>query len=139
MLIIEHSIKTKATPEAIWSIWEDVENWPSWDHGIESSKIYGPFAVGTKGILKPKGGPAVKTELIEVNPKQSFVDKAKLPFAKIIVSHHLKQEGATTIVTHRIDMKGPLVFVFAILIGRGMRKNLPGEMKALINKAENSA
>ena len=136
MLIIENTIETKVSPDTIWRIWEDVENWPSWDHGILSSKIDGPFQKGTSGVIKPKGGPAVKTRLLEVRQKECFIDEARLPLAKILVSHFLGTKKGKTQVTHRIEMKGPLAWFFAFVIGRGMKKNLPSEMESMVKKAE---
>ena len=100
MLIIRHTVKTKASAEAIWKIWEDVSHWNSWDHGIEYSAIDGPFAEGTMGTLKPKGGPLVHTKLTSVEPLKQFVDESKLPLAKIIVSHFLNVTDGATEVTH---------------------------------------
>jgi hypothetical protein len=136
MLIVENTVETWVSPDTIWKRWEDVESWPSWDHGILSSKIYGPFQQGTRGLLKPKGGPAVKTQLLKVQPKECFIDRARLPLAKILVSHFLKNKNGKTLVTHRIEMKGPLSWFFAFVIGRGMKKNLPSEMDAMIKMAE---
>jgi hypothetical protein len=136
MLIIRHTIKTNASPAAIWKIWEDVANWNTWDHGLEFSFIYGPFKVGTTGTLKPKGGPLVHTKLTHVEPMKTFVDEAKLPLARMIVSHFMTVAGGKTHVTHQIEMKGPLAFVFAYLIGRTMKKNLPQEMASMVRKAE---
>jgi len=136
MLIIRHTVRAKASPEVIWKIWEDVGHWNSWDHGIEYSTIDGPFAEGTTGTLKPKGGPLVHTKLTSVEPLKQFVDESKLPLAKIIVSHFLNVSNGVTEVTHQIEMKGPLAFFFAFVIGRKMKKNLPQEMRALVEKAE---
>ena len=136
MLIVKNTISTTAPAWAIWQIWQDVNNWPTWDHGIESSSINGPFAVGTVGKLKPKGGPEVATKLTSVKSNESFVDEAKLFCARIIVSHFIVQYGDNILVTHQVEMKGPLAFFFAIVIGRNMKKNLPAEMLALIKKAE---
>jgi len=136
MLIIKHTVQTTAPAWAIWHIWSDVSNWPTWDHGIQSSSINGPFVVGTMGKLKPKGGPEVITKLTSVKPNQSFVDEAKLVCARIIVSHSITQSGSKTLVTHQIEMQGPLAFFFAFVIGRGMKKNLPAEMLAMVKKAE---
>ncbi len=136
MLIIRHTVRTKASPEVIWKIWEDVSHWNSWDHGIEYSTIDGPFAEGTAGTLKPKGGPLVHTKLTSVEPLKQFVDESKLPLARIIVSHFLNVSNGITEATHQIEMKGPLAFFFAFVIGRKMKKNLPQEMKALVEKAE---
>lgn len=136
MLIIKHSVETTASPEDIWQIWQDVKNWNTWDHGIEYSTINGPFEEGTTGTLKPKGGPLVHTKLICVEPFKKFVDESKLFLAKIIVSHYLTKSADKMLVTHQIEMTGPLAFLFAHLIGRTMKKNLPQEMEAMVRKAE---
>ncbi|MBA3956837.1 MAG: SRPBCC family protein [Parachlamydiaceae bacterium] len=136
MLIIKHTVETRASPEAIWEIWQDVTNWKTWDHGIEFSTIEGPFQTGTTGTLKPIGGPLVHTKLTLVEPKKRFVDEAQLTLARIIVSHFLTESEGKTHVTHQIEMTGPLAFFFAIVIGRNMKKNLPQEMAAMIKKAE---
>ncbi len=136
MLIIKHTVTTIASPKAIWQIWQDVANWNTWDHGIEFSSIDGPFEIGTFGTLKPKSGPLVHTKLTCVEPMKKFIDESKLPFTRIIVSHFLREVGEKTEVTHQIEMKGLLAFLFAFLIGRTMKKNLPQEMEAMVKKAE---
>lgn len=136
MLIIKHTVETKALPENIWEIWKDVHNWNTWDHGIEYSTLNGPFQTGTTGTLKPKDGPLVHTKLTHVEPFKMFVDESKLPLGRIIVSHYLNISNEVTQVTHLIEMKGPLAFLYAFIIGRTMKKNLPLEMKAMVEKAE---
>ena len=136
MLIIKHTIETQASPESIWKIWQDVENWNTWDHGIEYSKIFGPFKTDTPGELKPKGGPLVKTLLKDVIPFKEFTDEAKLFFAKIVMKHSIFHSDGKTSVTHQIEMKGILSPFFAFVIGRDMKKNLPQEMSSMIKKAE---
>lgn len=136
MLIIKHTVETTAPAEAIWEIWQDVNNWNTWDHGIEFSTIDGPFQAGTTGTLKPKGGPLLHTKLTFVEPKKMFVDEAKLTLARVIVSHFLTESKGKIYVTHQIEMTGPLAFFFAVVIGRNMKRNLPKEMAAMIKKAE---
>ena len=136
MLIAENSVTTEASKSSVWKIWEDVANWNSWDHGIEFSSIEGPFAVGTAGKLKPKGGPILRTMLTEVTLLESFVDEARLPLTRIIVSHVMHEEGGMTKITNRVEMRGFLAPLFAILIGRDMKKNMPEEMAAMTQKAE---
>jgi len=136
VLIIKHTIETTASPEAIWEIWQDVTNWNTWDHGIEFSTIDGPFQAGTTGTLKPKGGPLAHTKLTAVEPKNLFINEAKLTLARIIVSHFLTESNGKIHVTHQIDMTGPLAFFFAFVIGKKMKKNLPQETAAMIKKAE---
>jgi hypothetical protein len=136
MLIIKHTVETKASASAVWSIWQDVQNWNTWDPGIEYATLNGPFVAGTMGTLKPKEGPLVQTRLTHVESMKMFIDEAKLPFAKIIVTHTIAESKGKRFVTHQIEMKGMLAFLFAYLIGRNMKKNLPHEMMAMIKKAE---
>lgn len=136
MLIIKHTVETTASPQDIWDIWQDVPNWHTWDHGIEYSTINGLFQTGSTGTLKPKGGPLLHTKLTLVEPFKVFVDESQLPLTRVIVSHYLTVLNGITQVTHQIEMKGFLAFVFAFLIGRTMKKNLPQEMKTMVEKAE---
>lgn len=136
MLIIEYTLETTATKEAIWGIWADVANWNTWDHGIEYSTLNGPFQTGSTGTLKPKGGPLVHTKLTRVEPLKLFIDETKLPLTRIIFTHHLSESKGKRIVTTKIEMKGLLAFFFAFVIGRNMKKNLPQEMLTMIKKAE---
>lgn len=136
MLIIKHTVETTASAKAIWQVWQDVANWNSWDHGIEFSTINGPFKAGTTGTLKPKDGPLVHTTLTCVEPMKKFIDETKLPLTRIIVAHFLTESHGKTYVTHQIEMKGLLAFVFAFVIGRNMKKNLPQEMRSMVKKAE---
>ena len=136
MLLITHTVATKAKAETIWKIWEDVSNWNTWDHGIEFSTLEGPFRQGTKGTLKPKGGPLVHTILGKVEPMRMFVDESKLPLGRIVMSHFLEEKDGKMHVTHQIEMRGPLAFFYAFVIGRTMKKNLPDEMLSMVKKAE---
>ncbi len=138
MLIVKHTLETTASPETIFGIWQDVKNWNTWDCGIEYSAIEGPFEAGTKGSLKPKGGPLVHTKIALVEVNRAFVDESKLPLAKIIVSHYIAEAHGRTQVTHQVEMTGPLAFFFAVVIGRGMKKGLPKAMEAMIKKAESA-
>ena len=66
MWSFEHTEATKAPPERLWQRYSDRASWPEWDHGIKSVTLDGPFAVGSTGKVKPKGGLATKYEVLEV-------------------------------------------------------------------------
>ena len=67
---------------------------------------------------------------------RQLVAESILFLARVIVSHVLTESGGKTQVTNQIEMKGPLAFVFAYLIGRTMKANLPQEMLAMVKQAE---
>lgn len=53
---VEHSAESSADPKAVWRRYLDVEHWCEWSrHGVEWSRIDGPFEVGTEGKSKPPG------------------------------------------------------------------------------------
>ena len=65
----EHSAESNADPHAVWQRYLDVEHWCDWSrHGVEWSRIDGPFAVGTKGKSKPPGSRALAFRLVAVEP-----------------------------------------------------------------------
>jgi uncharacterized protein YndB with AHSA1/START domain len=132
----EASATTQASPEAIWTLWADVGNWKEWDPGVEDSSIGGSFGEGTRYELKPKGGPKVTSVLTEVRPGEKFSDHTRLPLANLDFSHEVERVGEETRVTHRVEISGPLAFVFARLMGRGMERGLPETVRNLARLAE---
>lgn len=59
------TVPIQAMPEHIWDIWQDTENWPSWDHSLNWVRLEGPFAKGAKGLMKLKTGLEVAFVLTE--------------------------------------------------------------------------
>lgn len=135
MLIIKHTVETTATPARIWQVLQDVENWNSWDPETESSRINGPFMTGTRGWLKPKNGPLLKTLLTHVEPYKMFVQEAELLLAKAVMTHVINQVDGKTYVTFQTEIKGPLAFLFVWKIGSSIRKKIPVEMEEMLKKA----
>lgn len=136
MLIIKHSIQTTVPAWAIWQVWSDVSNWPMWDHGTEYSSINGPFATGTMGELKPKDGPVLQTKLTKVEPMKMFTQEAQLTLARAVMSHFLSESNGKITVTFQTEVCGPLALVWALLIGRDIKKKIPIEMAEMLKVAE---
>ncbi len=78
----------------------------------------------------------LSTKLTCVEPFVRFVDKSRLFLATIIVSHFLTESGDKTLVTHQVEITGPLAILYSCIIGRKFKENLPHEMAAMIRKAE---
>lgn len=99
MFIVKHTVETKATLKQIWGIWQDVENWKTWDQQIELSQINGPFETGTHGYTKFIGTPLFKTLLTQVEPLKLVVQEACLFCAKVVSYQSMSQIGGKTQVT----------------------------------------
>ncbi|NOU47974.1 MAG: polyketide cyclase/dehydrase and lipid transport [Bacteroidales bacterium] len=132
-----HSVITKvAAKEQIWKLWSDVPNWNFWDKEVETSEIFGEFKLGTKGILKPVGGPKTKFEMIECEYLKSFTDRSFLPFCKMDFIHTMTETKDGLELTHKVLMTGFMTFFFSKVIGRKINVGLPIAVKKLIEIAE---
>ncbi|MCH9613379.1 MAG: hypothetical protein SP1CHLAM54_03780 [Chlamydiia bacterium] len=136
MFKFTHTVETKAPPEQIWRIWEDVENWKRWDKDIEYSEIDGPFQAGTKGTTKFFETPSFKTLLTEVKPHQLFIQEAYLSFAKVVSNHSMNHSNGVTEVTFRVEIQESSSSFHSQMIGRFIKKKLPLEMEEMLKIVE---
>lgn len=131
-----HSITTKdSTAEQLWKLFSNVNQWHIWDTGIEYAKMDGTFEKGSRFILKPKGGPKVKIELIEATPNRSFTDFTKFPLAKMYGTHLFEETSEGLKMTTTMKVEGLLSFLWVKLVAQGIVDALPVEMEAQIKYA----
>lgn len=121
----EVSLRSNASKAQIWNLWTDVSNWNVWDDQVVSSSLNGPFTTGQKGELVPKGGPKSIFELSEVSPQKSFTTSTKLPLGKMDFIHTMKEVEGEILLAHKVEIKGPLTFLFSRVIGNNIVKELP--------------
>lgn len=130
------SIKTNATKKQVWKLWSDVENWKKWDIETEYSSLEGSFEVGQYITIKPVGAPKSKCKIIEVSENKNFTVCASLPFTKMYFIHELEELNGELFITHRVEIKGLLTFLFSKIIGKNLEKNLTKSMNNLSDMAE---
>jgi hypothetical protein len=138
MWTTEVSRKTTATKEQIWKLWADVANWNSWDKEVETAQLFGAFKTGTKGILKPTGGPKTKFEMTECTNFTSFTDRSFLPLCKMDFIHTMTEIEGGIEITHKVVMTGFMTFLFSKIIGSKIKVGLPIAVEKLIEFAEKS-
>ena len=136
MWTTEITRKTTATKEQIWELWADVPNWSVWDKEVETSELFGTFKKGTKGVLKPAGGPKTKFEMTECTNFKSFTDRSFLPFCKMDFIHSITEIKGGIEITHKVVMTGFLTFLFSKVIGSKIEVGLPVAVEELIKIAE---
>ena len=131
-----HSIVTKlATKEQMWTLLSDVNNWHTWDMDIEYAKMDGKFEQGNTFLLKPKGGPKVNIELIEVVKPYKFTDMTKFPLAKMYGEHVFEDTADGLKLTTTMKVEGILGFLWRKLVAQGIVNSLPVEMEAQVKLA----
>jgi hypothetical protein len=138
MWTAEHTVVTDATKESVWKVWADVEDWPKWDQGVEWCRIDGEFKVGTSYTLKPKGGPEARAVITDCQPLVRFADVTRLPLAKMEFIHELAERADGVHVTHRVNISGPLGFLFVQVIGKDTARDLPETIENLVRVAKES-
>jgi hypothetical protein len=131
-----HSIVTKnATKEQLWKLFEDVNNWHTWDDGVDYAKMEGKFEKGNHFILKPKGGPKVKIKLVETMKNRKFVDLTVFPLAKMYGEHVFDETPEGLRITTKMTVTGPLGFLWRKVVAQGIVDALPKEMENQVKVA----
>lgn len=131
------TVTTLATPDQIWTMWQDVESWPCWDSELEWVKLDGEFIVGTTGRMKSTSGPEVKFKLSRIVPGLSFTNIAQLPLTRLEFGHEYKLSDADSVayIRHTVIMSGLLAPFFGYVIGKKIKTHLRQAMKELSQRA----
>lgn len=130
---------TKASPKAIFALWADVDHWADYDDGIEWVKLTDKFKPGGHYVIKPKGGPKVKSDIVIAQPNKHFVDISRLMGAKLKFDHTLTQQSGATTVDIVMTVSGPLAWFWAKVLGKNQQADLEKSTAQLIAKAERAS
>ncbi|MGD0373140.1 MAG: SRPBCC family protein [Streptosporangiaceae bacterium] len=135
--IVQAESSSSAPPSAFFARWADVATWPEWNSDTEWVRLDGPFATGSTGVLKPKGGPKVKFVIDSLVPGREFVDVSLLAGARLTF-RHLVGEGpeGNTRVEVAVTMSGPLGWFWNLVLGKGLKASLQQDLDLLVAAAE---
>ncbi|WP_212002840.1 SRPBCC family protein [Chitinophaga sp. HK235] len=132
-----YSVVTKEiTKEQIWKLTTDIDNWKNWDGGVEYSKLQGEFKVGQHFILKPKGGPKVKIQLMEIIPNKRFTDMTSFPLAKMYGDHLYEETPEGLKITVTMSVKGLLSSLWVKLVAKNIIDHMPEDVANQIEHAK---
>ena len=131
-------VRSTAAPAEFFARWADMASWPEWNTDTEWVRLDGPFATGSTGRLKPKGGPRVKFVLTSVVPDREFVDTSLLVGARLVFRHTVtaREDGGDTRVDVDVSLSGPLARVWNALLGKGFRTSTQPDLDRLAAAAE---
>lgn len=122
--------------EQVWKVWTDISQWHTWQSDIEYAKLEGEFKVGNTFLLKPKGGPKVKIEIIKVEPNSQFTDLTCFPGAKMYGSHEFVIHGDELEIKTTMSIEGPLSFVWRKIVAEDVANGMMEQTENLIEKAK---
>ncbi len=129
------TITKDVSAQQMWKLFEDVNNWHTWDEGIEFAKMKGKFEKGNIIELRPKGGPTIKVELLEINENKGFLDVTKFPFGKMFDRHSFEETKNGLRITNTISVSGILGFFWVKMVAQKIVASAPTDIQNQIEKA----
>ena len=114
-----------------------MQSWPEWNADTEWVRLDGPFEAGSRGALKPKGGPKVRFVIERLVENREFVDVSLLPGARLTFEHRVadRDDGGSEIDII-ISIGGPLGRLWSRILGGGFREGAQPDLDRLVAAAE---
>jgi hypothetical protein len=124
--------------DRLWSVWRDVDAWNRWQEDLDFATLEGSFATGSTFLLKPKGGPKVRIELLTVEPNRRFVDLTRFPLARMYGEHEFIARGDAVEIRTSVRVEGVLGFLWRKLVAEGVARSLEEQTRGLVARARAS-
>jgi len=128
-------VTTEVSKEQIWKVISNVNQWSTWDAGVEFSELQGNFETNSSFLLRPKGGPKIKIQLVEVREKSYFKDMTTFPLAKMYGEHWYEETPEGLKITVTMTISGILSALWYQAVMKDIVANLEKDQKALIAEA----
>lgn len=133
MWVHEHTAETAASPEAVWRVLRDLDQWASWDTSMEWVRLQGSFQVGSQVTMKPKGQDPITSVIVEATENRVYADQTSMGEVTLRFSHTLEPlESGGTRVIHRLEITGPAADQVGPELGPAITEDFPQAMDALL-------
>jgi uncharacterized membrane protein len=134
------SVTIEAPIEVVWSVFTDVERWPTWASSFTSVELIdGPLRLGAKARIRQPGLPTVIWEVTQWEPGRAWTWTAKSPGARTDASHILTRVGDGTVAEQSITSSGPVGRLAAFAWRSLTRRYLAIEAAGLKQRSEQVA
>jgi hypothetical protein len=99
------SLNIRATKEAVWAYYENIEKWYDWEEDLKNITLKGGFETGSYGTMELEGMPPMEYQLTLVKPLEEFWDKTATPFGDILFGHQIIENNDGTVnVRHTVSL-----------------------------------
>jgi hypothetical protein len=134
------SIAIDAPIDVVWSVFTDVERWPTWASSFTSVELIdGPMRLGAKARIRQPRLPTVVWQVTQWEPGRSWTWAATGPAARTEATHVLTASGAGTIAEQSIISSGLLGRLGAFVWRSLTRRYLAIEAAGLKQRSEQVA
>ena len=98
------SLNIRATKEAVWAYYENIEKWYDWEEDLKNITLKGGFETGSYGTMELEGMPPMEYQLTLVKPLEEFWDKTATPVGDILFGHQIIENNDGTVnVKHTVS------------------------------------
>jgi hypothetical protein len=137
MIVLASAHQTStATPELFFKRWVDHATWPEWSPDTEWVRVDGPVLTGARGVLKPRGGPKTKFEIVEFEEDSVYTDVSVLPGASLTFRHTVAPTNAGSELTVQVWLDGRLGWFWARTACTGFATSVPADLDRLVAVVE---
>ena len=120
------TIDIAATPERVWQVVTDVEDWPRWTASMSDVKRLddGPLRVGSRARIKQPGLPVLVWEVTELDEGTSFTWVAHTPGVGTTAAHLVSATANGSRLTLSVTWTGAFGGLTGALMGKRTRKSI---------------
>lgn len=133
-MITENSVRVSAPAEVVWSVFTDIERWPTWTASVTSVQPLdgAGIEVGRRFRIKQPRLPVLVWQISDADPGRSWTWVARSAGARTYARHQVFPDGdAAAVVTQSIDQRGPVGVVVGALMRGLTRRYLAMEAEGL--------
>ncbi len=133
------SRSTTASPERVWSVWSDPNNWSRWNSGIKSAALAGPLVSGATGTMETTRGSKHAVTFTDVVPQRGFkLSTGGPPGTTMTFICEIEPHGVGSMVSQSVALAGPLAFLWGPLMGAQMANHFVPVLDDLARAAESA-
>jgi uncharacterized protein YndB with AHSA1/START domain len=127
----EYSAECEAPRDFAWRFWTHVDNWKL-DSDVDSVRLDGPFAAGSRGATKVRNGDSVDWYIVEVRAGSHAVIELPVTGAVLRMAWTFEDSaGGGTRITQQMRLAGEQAGAYEETIGRQMEEGMPQGMRKL--------
>jgi Polyketide cyclase / dehydrase and lipid transport len=124
-----HTVETTASPDKIWAVWADVQNWKTWDTGLKVASMRVPFTLNAKGNILSLEDRKSTFKIVAFEQGKTYTFKTNLPLGGLYVKRTLEVKNGRTFFTHEVWFSGLTGGFFANMFGEKFKQMLPEVME----------
>jgi uncharacterized protein YndB with AHSA1/START domain len=133
------TIDIAAPAERVWQVMSDTGRWHEWTPSVTSIRRLdsGPFAVGSRAVIRQPRFPPAWWTITEIDPGRSFTWVSTGPGIRVVAHHWVEPIGSGSRATLSLELQGVLGGVFGRMTKGITERYLVLEAKGLKARSEN--